>query len=190
MKHLREIAFEGIDGAGKTTVINKVKSLLEQEGMTVMSAAPFRRAAALLDADPNPMWRDSVQSHIALRAVQTAIHEARTTAVDGGVDVLLWDRHWMTIWCEIENDPCLRLEWRNDFVPVSYLRVSPEVARQRIGDTGEPWATSKELGRYAAMYERFAFQFPHLLHGMYRSDEDVTPEAIARSVVWDMGARR
>ncbi|NCU37648.1 hypothetical protein EOL96_01115 [Candidatus Saccharibacteria bacterium] len=186
----REIAFEGIDGTGKTTVINKISHRLEGEGVVVATAAPFARANELLGTDTYDLWTDPVQRHIALRAVKQATREARADADSIGADVLLWDRHWMTLWCDIEHAACLKLEWQGDFVPVALLRTEPETAHQRIGETEEPWATLQELGRYAAAYNRLAFQFPHLLHGIYRSDDDVSPDAIARAAIWDMGARR
>lgn len=186
----REIAFEGIDGAGKTTVIELVKDQLEQEGLTVVSAAPFVRATELLGRDTYPMWKDHMQSHLALKSVKLAVHEARSVATEAEADVLLWDRHWMTLWSDIEHDACLKTEWKTDFPPVAFLRLDAATARRRIGETHEPWATDVELGRYAGIYDRLAFQFPARVHGIYRSDDDVSPEAIARSVVWDMGARR
>lgn len=186
----REIAFEGIDGAGKTTVIELVKSQLQQDGLTVVSAAPFVRAAELLGRDTYPMWKDAVQSHLALKSVKLAVYEARENAEDSGADVLLWDRHWMTLWSDIEHDVCLKTEWKDDFPSVAFLRLDGATARRRIGETCEPWATDAELDRYASVYDRLAFQFPARIHGIYRSDDDVSPEAIARSVIWDMGARR
>ena len=189
MKRIREIAFEGIDGAGKTTTISIVKRMLAQDGAQVEVVAPYREAAAH-HGDIYEMWQDKVGVGLAVRAITEVIDDAHARAIANGADVLLYDRHWMTAFAEIDDNGAAKLRWGNRFVPTAFLRVSPDVALARIGETGEPWATRAQLGHYAEHYARLAFQYPHLLHGMYRSDTDVAPEAIARSIVWDMGARR
>lgn len=189
MNQLRQIAFEGIDGAGKTTTIAIVKRMLEQDGAQVQVAAPYREATEQY-GDIYAMWQDKLRVGMAVRAVTEVIDDAQARAIANGADVLLYDRHWMTAFAEIDSNSAAKLRWGNRFVPTAFLRLSPDTALTRIGETGEPWATASELGRYAATYARLALQYPHLLHGIYRSDDDVAPEAIARSVVWDMGARR
>lgn len=186
----REIAFEGIDGAGKTTVINTIMDKLTADGTVVVTSAPFREASELLGHDIYEYWSDPCRAVGALSALRSVVLGARQRANVAGADVLLWDRHWMTLWQEIEHDNALKLAWRGDFVPAALLRVGPEVAARRIGVTDEVWTTPEALRKYASTFERLAFQHPNHVYGIYRSSDDVSPEAIAASVIWDMGARR
>lgn len=97
---MREVGFEGIDGAGKTTVIAKVAKLLESNGNKVMLMKfPF------YDSPVGGLIRDHLEGRIKLdNRVFHALYELDrldyskevTRLESEGYDYILYDRHYLS----------------------------------------------------------------------------------------------
>lgn len=187
---MKEICIEGIDGSGKTSVSIELEKLYLNEGLQPRIIAPYRLANNLLGHDLYHLWRSHTSAKLAIKILHQVLEEAKEQALDDAVDVVIYDRHWLTAFTEIGNSKELVSEWKT-FVPAALLRVSPLVARRRaINDSSATWSSPEELSRYA---QEFGIQAQHnkeKLLGIYRSDDDVSVDLIARSIVWDMNIRR
>ncbi|MFZ1484344.1 MAG: hypothetical protein WAS36_05025 [Candidatus Saccharimonadales bacterium] len=187
---MKKIALEGIDGAGKTTVANLLKESFENQGLSVAQFAPFRLANATYGSDIYPLWKSRAGAEKATMLIKAALDHCEAEAVDTNADVIVYDRHWMTVMTEIDGRHDLVQKW-DRFVPTAVLRVHPDVARSRLAaGPKESFTSGPMLQRYADSYQKLSSRyFSHLL-GIYRSDEDVTPAALARNIEWDMNIRR
>jgi len=97
----------------------------------------------------------------------------------------------MTAFTEIGAKSDLVRLWGDNFVQTAYLRVAPEVALGRAqNDQQQPWMWRHNFDNYAARYESLCRDYGRHLLGIYRNDDDVSPNSIVRSIVWDANILR
>ncbi|MDB5185042.1 MAG: hypothetical protein JWN38_850 [Candidatus Saccharibacteria bacterium] len=185
------IAVEGIDGSGKTSVVEALAEQLEAEGLHVATYAPYRITNERLGSDVYKLWQSPDTASQAITEVQQTFAECETLAAEEGADVIIYDRHWMTALTEIRDQPELVEQWGDCYVPAALLLAKPEVATARQqGDKAEDWAQLESQRHYDAAYRQLVAEHFRDMLGIYRSDVDVSPEAIARNINWDLRIRR
>lgn len=188
---MKELALEGIDGAGKSTVADLLQERLAQDGIVADVCRPYYEARELLGQDLYPLWASDDGSMAAIGTLHTITATARDKAHEAKADLILYDRHWMTAFTEIGDKPQRAAQWdESDFVPTALLRVTPEVAAQRCRQADEAWAQPSELHRYHNQFNALATVYGRHLLGVYRSDDDVSPQCLARNIAWDLQVRR
>lgn len=188
---MKQVAVEGLDGTGKTSVAGKIATIYRADGLNVEVVAPYRRARERLGEDLYPLWKSTRGALMAISVMRGVFGDINREAQDKEVDVIIYDRHWMTAFSEIATRPELVEAWGDMFVPTAYLRVDPEVARRRAtNDAAAPWMERHNFAAYAARYEALCDDYSEHLLGIYRNDDDVALSSIARSIVWDGQVRR
>lgn len=188
---MRELAIEGLDGSGKTTVVSEVAGQLEDWGLAVQTYAPYRLANELVGEDIYPLWKSDNGARMVIGIMKKVLQQTRSQALEEESDVILFDRHWMTAFTEIGGRPGLMQVWGEDLPPTAYLRVSPEIARARSqNDRDKPWMDRVVFENYAARYDSLCRDFGQFVQGIYRNDDDVSPSSIARNIIWDFNIRR
>ncbi len=188
---MRKIAIEGIDGSGKTTVADLLVDKLSKNNIKARSIALFREANTLLGHDIFELW-DSEQNISAIDLVKKLELDAINCAVEDEVEILLFDRHWMSGLSFTENTKSEQ-NWKNSGlkpIETAYLRISPEVSLSRKPeDTSEAWMNIADLSSDLEVYEKALQANPDCILGIYRSD-DTSPEEIAKNLLWDINIRR
>ncbi len=186
-----EIALEGIDGSGKTTVAQHLSEELGRTGLNVVRVAPYQLANEQLGTDVYSLWPDEALASMAINTLKQITIDRRNQALDEHVDVLIYDRHWMTAFTEIADRDNLISQWDDCFVPTALLKVDVDTALRRCNnDLDETWMNRIELERYARTFCKLATNYKERMFGIYRSDDDVTPANIAHSIQWDINIRR
>ncbi len=194
---INRLGIEGIDGAGKTTTCEALVKCLEADGLQVVTFAPYRMVNEYLGEEIYNLWFKPDDCVRAIRVFKEVIDTCEVEAQRWNADVVIYDRHWMTALTAFEGNETGIDYWEQygpEMVPVALLRVPVETALERRADEiKEGIATFMEpdqLGKDAASYGRLARQYGQHVLGIYRSDDDVTPEQIARSIAWDMQVNR
>lgn len=183
----KEIALEGIDGCGKSTIANELKSQLETEGLCVYVDSPYKRANVGLGHDVYGMWPKYDSAKAAINAIRQATEAIRTDAANANADVTIFDRHWMTAFTEIGERSELVEYWGNTFVPTVLLIAAPLTATRRLTNGFDtPWSKVSKQADYDLRFRELARQHPENMLGMYRTDTDLKSEAIAHQINWDM----
>lgn len=184
---LRQVGIEGIDGAGKTSVADRLEELLKEDGLKVSRFSPFR----MVRGDTYGLWKTDDGAHMAIDALRTVFRRCDEQAQHDGSDVAIYDRHWMTAFTEIADRSALVEAWGDAFIPTALIAASPESATARLSNDGESeWSRLDAQKEYAQRYHRLALgHYVHML-GIYRNDGDVTIDMIARSIRSDMYYRR
>ena len=188
---IKNVAIEGIDGSGKTTVGNKLAELLRADGLKAVTFAPYRLANERLGEDIYAMWSNPQSAKAAVAVLRQVFDDCEVQADAENADVVIYDRHWMTAFTEISTNPELVGEWGDMFVPAALLRVEPSVATERqANDASAPWSDASSQEQYASLYKDVAANnIKHLL-SIYRSGNDATPACIARAIESDLYYRR
>lgn len=188
---INRVAIEGIDGSGKSTVARELAHVFESEDLQASVYAPFRLANQELGEDIYPLWRKSKTAKAAITVLKKVLAECETEASDNKDDIVIYDRHWMTVFTEIPYDPELFEAWGDTFVPAALLKVDPRTATARQGnDRNMPWAGQRSQWHYSLSYAHLADDHFDNMLGIYRSDNDVRPLTIARAIQSDMYYRR
>ncbi len=190
---LKEIAIEGLDGTGKTTVANLLWFHFTAQEIPTAICAPYKDVKAEYGSDIYPLWKSDRGAEMCIDLIKGAIQTARQKALDDKKAILIYDRHWMTAFTEIAAHPHLVERWGDEFVPTAYLRVSPETARRRAQDdpdTQAPWMQKRNYENYSTCYETLCRNYGQHLLGIYRNDDDVPLESIVRNIEWDTYIRR
>ena len=194
---ITRIALEGIDGAGKTSVCNALAGHLSVEGYRTQVYAPFRLANERLGEDIYNLWFDINSCLTAICLLKDVIDDCENNARREGADVVVYDRHWMTALKMIEGRDTAEGYWGSygpELVPVALLRVPVETALERRADEATrfwtPYMDADQMGLDAAAYHRMTKTYRQHLLGIYRSEDDVSPEDIARNIAWDMQVTR
>ncbi|MGB4762630.1 MAG: hypothetical protein WBP12_04745 [Candidatus Saccharimonas sp.] len=188
---IRKLGIEGIDGSGKTSVAQEVARQLGTEGLKAAIFSPYRMANALLGREMYQSWplRHKAAENIAV--LLHVLEQCDAAAAEQGIDVVIYDRHWMTAMTEIDDRPGLVAQWGERFIPTALLQVSPGTATRRIGNDHESqWSDLGAQARYADHYRELARKYPEHLLGIYRSEPDVSVETIAKTIIWDMNIQR
>lgn len=121
---MQEFAFDGHDGAAKTPILEGVAAQLSSCGLRVSTFAPFHAANAFIGSEVYPMWEQDDSAFALLAILRSLIFWARNEAEETSADVLLFDRHWMTILGEIHGRHRFRHEWY-DFIPLFFIQAPP-----------------------------------------------------------------
>ena len=178
---MKEIAFEGIDNVGKTSIATCIANKLRSEGNVVHIASPFHEAAV----DGNELYTLFTTSPntaaTAIKLLREALSRSRKSAADIHANYLLFDRHWMT--AKIMA-PEQTLE-SDGSIPTTVLLVSGDRDLHDMTDN-EPWSTVEELDRYQHLYKKLAAcNFKHIL-GIYTvEDPPVDIDIVAETILWD-----
>jgi len=140
-----EYVIEGHDGAAKTPVTLGVKKRLEELEYKVEICAPFQTANNIIpEPDIYMYWKNEDKAKEALTILSGIVDESRTRAKERNVDIILYDRHWMTIIGEIYQRPGLEELWQ-DFLPTFFLEAPVEKTLdcKRLS-FDVPWTSSVE----------------------------------------------
>jgi len=142
-----ELVIEGCKGAGKGTTIGLVEKGLEKAGISYQVSAPFNEVrlahqAKTQEKDFAYLWNKSPEDcSLAENMIEQAIEDARAKAHEQAIEVLLFDRGWITLMAALEDgvfidetDKQNRLKKAiSKVAPAFFLRVTPEVVMQRRG---------------------------------------------------------
>ena len=128
---MREIAIEGLDGSGKTTVAHALGAAYEVEGLRASVVAPYQLANQLAETDIYPLWKSDPGALQAVGILKQVLESCTAEAQEAGLDVVIYDRHWMTAFTEIETRPVASEAWGDRFVPTAYLSVDSATAERR-----------------------------------------------------------
>ncbi len=188
---MKEIAIEGLDGSGKTTLSYALAAHFEHSGQHARVVSPYREANQQVGHDLYEDWHDEERGASALMTLKEVIETQTSQAEHDNIDVLIFDRHWMTVFSEIsENNELIEL-WGDTFVPTAYLRVNPDLARERANnDQDAVWMAPETYELYRLKYEALCRNFGKTMLGIYRNDSDVTIDMLVRNIQWDMNIRR
>lgn len=105
---MREIAIEGLDGAGKTTIAHNLAQQYTQEGLHTLVASPYRLAQEKSGEELYPLWGTDEGAARAIDHIKNALAAIREEAHQEQADVLIYDRHWVTAFTEIASRPLER----------------------------------------------------------------------------------
>lgn len=184
---INRICLEGIDGSGKTTAALELQKQLALENVTATIKTPYKVARELLGYEIYEMWRQKNGAKVAITTLKNAIALCEEESNIENADVLIFDRHWMTAFTEIVHDQELINLWGNTFVPAALMVASPIVATRRLTNAREsPWSMIDSQIHYDNLYREISRKYPQSMLGLYRTDMGNSPEAIARTINWDM----
>lgn len=173
-----EFVLEGHDGAGKSTVLRGVSETLTSHGFTNEVYAPFHMVREQIpEKDIYPYWNNGMAEE-ALDLLREVIRSIRRGAQTSRPDVLLYDRHWMTIFSEIDGTN-LATEW-DDFPPTFFLEAPPSVTKAHKQFSYEvPFTTSDEqIAGYHRKFLGLAEKYSVHLAGRFyvaTKTQDLTP---------------
>lgn len=181
------IAIEGIDGSGKTSTAHALATEFEADGLHAKVYAPYRLATERLGEDIYNLWQTPETAKAAVEVMHGVLDDCGIEARDEGVEVVIYDRHWMTAFTEIIHDPEAVEAWGQNFVPIALLKANPQLATQRQqNDLGADWSTLRRQVHYDNVRTCLSKRYPQHILGIYRSDSDVTVKALARQIQSDM----
>jgi hypothetical protein len=173
-----EFAIEGHDGAGKSTVIKAVISELEQLGLSVQRARPFfevnqrRIITHLINQGITPSelpvsetakiffdnkldvyysWSSPAGAMQAITELSAALGVCRLTALEKKPDVIIYDRHWLTVHTEL-RDKSLPPELWSDVVPTFFIGTPPERTLQNRTGAGAYTSSEEAVLRYHRLF--------------------------------------
>lgn len=181
---MRKIAVEGINGAGKSPTIEKIVRDLRDADLATESFAPFHLVRSKLDIpDIHPLWQANPE--LAVKLLHDTIDEVEKEADQKNLDVLVYDRHWMTVLAQQHQVTDITELWGDRLVP-SVLLTSPLAHSLRLTERGysAPWLQVDTLEFYTKEYDRLYFENSHLMIGHFvveSADQDLQP--IANNIV-------
>ena len=155
-----EYVIEGHDGSAKTPVSLGVKKRLENMSYSVGLYAPFQIVNAQIpEVDIYLYWKKDETTSKALTLLSDVIKSNREDAIKNNVDVVLYDRHWLTILGEIDHRE--NFKW-NDFKPTFFLEapVSKTMDCKRFS-FDIPWTDSVDTidsyyHKYLGLIEKYS----------------------------------
>lgn len=163
-----EFAIDGHDGAAKTPILQAVEQQLVSAGLRVWRCAPFHIANAQHGGDVYPLWAHDDSTRQLLERLRDVLAGERRLAQEENAQVLLFDRHWMTILVEIDGRQAVGSLWV-DFVPTFFVQAPPSKTKacDRFSyDLG--WTSSDErVDYYYHRYLDIARRYPQFLLGQY-----------------------
>lgn len=177
---MQKIAIEGINGAGKTPTIQLLLEQLATLGLTADTYAPFHLVRQKIpEADLFPLWEDRPEQ--AVQLLLETIAEIEADALGRRLDVLVFDRHWVTTYVQSLSNPKIKQWWGDTFVP-TVLITSPEDHLLRLSRRGysEPWLQADTLASYRADYDTVYRCHPERFIGTFTvasSNQDLQPMA-------------
>lgn len=162
-----KVVIEGINGAGKTPTIDCLISEFEQVGMKARSYAPYHLVRDKIDgSDIYPLW--SSDPFRAIDKLTETIDEIEHEAEESGVDALIFDRHWMTAFTQLDKCPEISEMWTID-KPKTVLMTSPIEHSSRIALRGysAEWLQQEQLESYTKIYDQLHYCYPGLMLGRF-----------------------
>lgn len=150
---MKKLAIEGINGAGKTPTLAHVQALCETDGLVADQYAAFHLVRDKIDEpDIFNLWADRPQ--LAVRKLHETFDEIEADARARQLDVLLFDRHWLTVFTQAETNPAINDYWGDRFVP-TVLLTSPTNHLRRLSERGykAQWLQQDELEYYRQLYD-------------------------------------
>lgn len=166
----REIAIEGVDGVGKSSVATALAQLLSAFGGQAHICNPFHTARAMNDEqDVYPLWQTQDGSHHAIDLLHAAIQAERARAAAVAADTIIYDRHWMTVFTEVGQDPDLVAHW-GDHLPHTALLLDArpeEQQRHQANNHGDSWDVYDERERYKKLYRELGYAHRDHMLGAY-----------------------
>ena len=177
---MKEIAFEGIDNVGKTSVSTYIADKLRCEGKRVHVATPFHDTAVTGGELYDLFTESPTAAAKATSLLQEGIDKARTAAVSADADYLLFDRHWMTAKIMAPD-----LELEQGIKPATVLLISGTRDLRSMTDD-EPWSTVEQLNAYQQAYKKLAACNFSTMLGVYvveNPPHDIA--AVAETIMWD-----
>ncbi len=151
---LLELVIDGHDGAAKTPVVEGVRERLIERGYSVGAYAPFQLVKKRIpEPNINSYWDDG-RTGLAVDLLRGVIEEVRGTSTE---QVILYDRHWMTIFTEIEGTE-LAKRW-DDFPPTYFMSIAtPEIikGRKRFDPSFRHTASDQVIEEYCRRYNQLA----------------------------------
>ena len=115
-----EYVIEGHDGSAKTPIAGGIKNNLTALGYQCKVYSPFHIANSLIDEDDIYVYWKTGREKTAVELLQKVIHSIRTQNFH--LDVLIFDRHWLTVLGEIDDHENLRNLWA-DFPPTFFIEA-------------------------------------------------------------------
>lgn len=164
-----EIAIDGMDGSGKSTIIKETKKSLVAEGYTTEIYAPYRLAnQRILEDDLYTYWSDG-RAGEALNIVQDTIIDCRDRS---NADIILYDRHWMTAFTEIHGTEHVN-DWYVSMVPTFVMNAPPTTIKARRQSTLDDELTSSDvlLADYSKRYENLVQIYAEHIIGSFETDK-------------------
>jgi thymidylate kinase len=150
---MKLLAVEGIDGSGKTTIVESLRLSLEATGLATRTCSPFRLTNYLLGNEMNCLWSQGEAWKRPIRTFKEVVRLCEENAIGDSIDVLIFDRHRMSMVMNIDNTSVLD----DSLIPTALLLCDTETARRRCqGDHDKPWMNPSELSRYSQKYEDLA----------------------------------
>jgi predicted ATPase len=155
-----EYVIEGHDGSAKTPIVDGVKNRLERAGLVVEVCAPFQVVNNQIEEEDIYLyWQNDEMTTKALELLSNAINYARQKAKDNGADILLYDRHWLTIVGEIDHRN--KFEWE-DYRPTFFIEAPVEKTMDcKRFSFAIPWTSSVEVitdcyDKYLVLAEKYS----------------------------------
>lgn len=180
---MQKLIIEGINGAGKTPMIDMLINTAEGYGLSADTYAPYHLVRDKIDEDDiYPLWAE--HPHQAVNLLLETIAEIEADARDRNLDLLVFDRHWLTAYTQAEHTPQIVDWWGDNFEPTALL-TSPIDHLLRLSERGyhHGWLQADALMRYLAVYETLYQKHIHRFVGRFTvssSTQDLTP--IARTL--------
>lgn len=165
--NVNTIAIEGINGAGKTPAIQLTLASLASEGLNADTYAPYHLVREkIVEDDLYPLWADRPDQ--AVQLLHQTIDEIEADARARQLDVLIFDRHWVTAFVQALQHPPITQWWGDRFVP-TLLLTSPVSHLLRLAERGyqEPWLQPDTLKAYVNDYERVFSAQPQRFIGRF-----------------------
>ena len=174
---MKQYVIEGHDGSGKTPIAKGVKSLLIKHNLRVDICAPFQIANSMIpEQDIYFYWKDPSNAKKAIGLLSGIINQCEERARKEGLDVLLYDRHWLTVLGEIDHRPKLRQLWTN-FQPTFFIEapVNKTLDCKRFS-FDVPWTSSIEvITDYYYKYLRLIEKYSQYIVGRYKVESRTQP---------------
>lgn len=184
-------AFEGLDGAGKTTHIKQLVDDLENFGL---------RVAAVANPGPNlvgRILRANIGSMDADKKTELFTYDIERTQrqLSPFADVVIWDRHLDTVKVSNVDDGENQVEARAGKIArpdkVIYLDIPPDVSWERESQSSDhpidrEWISAKDR-RYKALREKHPGHFEVIdatqpLHVVYQALSQLFREELGSSI--------
>lgn len=181
---MKALAIEGINGAGKSPTIAHTIEQLGEQGQKSACFAPFHLVRPRLDRpDIYPLWDENPSRAVEL--LHETLDEVEDQARQQGLDVLLYDRHWMTVHTQAPRVPEVIELWGDRFVP-TVLLTAPVEHSMRLTQRGytAPWLQDETIPLYTRLYDELYSQHPDHMLGRFMVEsqtQDLRP--IATTIV-------
>lgn len=173
-----EFAIDGHDGSAKTPILEGVRDALVASGITVATEALFHRMNEQRGEEIYPLWAFDEGADVLVELFQTLEAQVVDRSYASGADVLLWDRHWMTVLVETIDRPSVRR--LTSLPPMFFIEAPPSKTKgcQRFSYELGWTASDAKVEEYYRRYLDLADRLEGLVLKRYLVTErrqDLTP---------------